>query len=266
MQMGLKLLSAARRARAQPENSRSSYDEIAGMYHELWANWYLPAALPALEELFFSEAPSDCSVLDLCCGSGHVTREIAARGYSVTGVDASAALITIARGELPQVNWLVQDARRLQLSSRFDAALSTFDSLNHILSLDELRRVFRGVHDALKPGGLFVFDMNLEEAYSLDLRQWTVEVAESRVCLARGTYDFAAKLASTELIWFVKTSHGLWRQHRSVVQQRCYLADEIVNALETSGFKAIEAIPAREAGIATELGLGRIFFRARSQV
>lgn len=235
------------------------------MYHALWANWYLPAALPALEKLFFSQMCDGGRVLDLCCGSGHVTRELVSRGYHVTGVDASAALIAIARRELPQVDCYVQDARVLNLDRCFDGVLSTFDSLNHILSLDDLCRVFGRVHHALKSGGWFVFDMNLEEAYSMDLRQWTVDMAENNVGLVRGTYDFATKLARTELIWFVETSDSLWRQHRSVVEQRCYTQREVLVSLENAGFRAIQAIPAREAGARADLGFGRIFFVARAQ-
>jgi SAM-dependent methyltransferase len=159
----------------------------------------------------------------------------------------------------------VQDARALKVDGRFDAVLSTFDSLNHILTLQDLRRVFSGVRDALRPGGLFVFDMNLEQAYSVDLRQWTVHIADDNVGLVRGTYDFVTKLASTELIWFIRKSASLWRQSRSVVEQRCYPQPEIVLALEATGFGAIEVIPASEARITTDLGFGRVFFVARSQ-
>src|ERR1700728_153608 len=96
---------ASERSLEIAQAARSSYDDIADMYHSLWANWYLPAALPALEKLFFSQLCSGGRVLDLCCGSGHVTRELVERGYAVTGVDASAALIAIARRELPQVDF-----------------------------------------------------------------------------------------------------------------------------------------------------------------
>jgi|SRR5579875_2210018 len=275
--MGLRLLSAVRRPRTKippraPElpfipvkqTARSSYDEIAEMYHALWANWYLPAALPALEKLFFLGMPARARVLDLCCGSGHVTRELVRRGYRVTGVDASAALVAIARRELPKAEFQVQDARTLAMEKRFEGALSTFDSLNHILSLDELSRTFAGVHAALKPQGLFVFDMNLEEAYSMDLRQWTVDIAEDTVGLVRGSYDFTAKLASTELIWFIRSSDQLWRQQRSIVEQRCYEQAEIVAALEAAHFREIEAIPARDAGVRTDMAFGRVFFVARA--
>ncbi len=244
---------------------KSSYDDVAGMYHSLWADWYLPSAMPALERLFFSAVPEGSKVLDLCCGSGHVTKELVARGYQVTGVDNSAELISIARNALPRATFLVQDAREISLPEKQDAALSTFDSLNHVLSLEDLKRVFCGVAAALKPGGLFVFDMNLEEAYSLDLREWSVDLKETAVGLVRGTFDTREKRASTELIWFRRDAGSdCWRQTKSVVQQQCYSQAAILDALRASGFAKLEAVSAREAGVTADLGFGRAFFSART--
>ena len=233
------------------------------MYHAMWADWYLPAARPALEGLFFSQVSAGCRVLDLCCGSGHVTRELVRRGYQVTGVDSSAALIDLARQQMPAVDFRVEDIRALTCEAAFDGILSTFDSLNHILNLSDLGQVFTGVFRALSPGGLLVFDMNLEEAYSLDLGNWTVNVSEASVGLVRGSYDTGTKAATSELIWFVRRSDGLWRQHRSIVEERCYTQQEILVALAEAGFRRIEAIAARDAGMRSDVGFGRVFFVAR---
>jgi SAM-dependent methyltransferase len=243
----------------------SSYDEIAGMYHALWADWYFPVARPALEKLFFSQMPTGAAVLDVCCGSGHVTKELVKRGYEVTGIDSSAALIAQARSDLPQVDLQVQDARAMQLPMRYDAALSTFDSLNHMMCINELRLVFDGVHCALVSGGLFVFDMNVERAYLHDHQRWTVNISDESVGLVRGTYCRQEKKASTEIIWFVKAGENdLWKQHRSVVEQRCYARTEIVAALSEAGFREIEAISAEDLGVTADLGFGRVFFVARA--
>lgn len=246
-------------------NFLSSYDNIAGMYDAFWADWYLPAALPALEQLFFSKVSHGSRVLDLCCGSGHVTKELVARGYAVTGVDLSPALIEKARQALPGTEFLVQDARELRLEPGYDAVISTFDSLNHILTAEDLRKVFVRVRQHLVTGGLFVFDMNGEQAYFIDLRQWIGTVGENSVGLVRGTYDTATKTALTELIWFEKKEEpGVWTRKESVVEQRCYPQAEIVTALLESGFKNVEAIAAADAGVTSDLGFGRIFYVARA--
>jgi SAM-dependent methyltransferase len=235
------------------------------MYHRLWNDWYLPSALPALERLFFSQVPAGARVLDLCCGSGHVTKELVARGYDVTGVDASAALIEQARAVLPNVDFRVQDVRVLDLERKFEAVLSTFDSLNHILTLPDLHEVFRRVRSVLQPDGRFVFDMNLEQAYSAELQQWAVTVDDANVTLVRGTYINELHKGETELIWFVRdeVDENTWRRRRSIVEERCYPQSEILLGLREAGFEQIESIAAKDAGMHATLAFGRNFFIAR---
>jgi SAM-dependent methyltransferase len=242
----------------------SSYDDIAPMYHLLWATAYLPAALPALQRLFFSQLPPKARVLDLCCGSGHVTAELVKQGHRVTGVDASRSLIEIAKQQLPTVNFVVQDVRNLDIKGQFDGVLSTYDSLNHILSLEELHAVFSGVYRTLVTGGLFVFDMNIEEAYSLDLHQWSVNIRHDSVGLSRGLYDTITHTAHTELIWFTKNgSEDCWARRQSIVEERCYETADIIQALQFAGFRNIDVQAAVDIGVDREFGHGRYFFSAR---
>jgi SAM-dependent methyltransferase len=242
----------------------SSYDEIAPMYHALWVNSYLPAALPALEKLFFAKMEPHARVLDVCCGSGHVTSELVKHGYRVTGVDSSAALVEIARQSLPFVQFHIQDVRWLDLAGPFDGAISTFDSLNHMLTLEDLHAVFMAVYGALIAGGLFLFDMNLEEAYAHDLHQWLVDIRHDAVGLARGLYDTVTHTAHTELIWFTQRgSESCWQRRQSVVEERCYEKQDIIQALQFAGFRGIEVHPAVEICTDQGFGHGRYFFSAR---
>jgi len=242
----------------------SSYDEIAPMYHALWASSYLPAAQPALANLFFAKIQPHARVLDVCCGSGHVTCELLRQGYRVTGVDNSAALLEIAQQTLPAAQLVLQDVRHLTLPGPYDAAISTFDSLNHMLSLEDLHAVFSGVYSALITGGLFLFDMNLEEAYAQDLHQWLVNIHHDSVGLARGLYDTVTHTAHTELIWFTLKGPGnCWQRRQSVVEERCYEKHDIIHALQFAGFRGIEVHPAVEICTDKDFGQGRYFFSAR---
>jgi SAM-dependent methyltransferase len=221
--------------------------------------------MPALERLFFSKVHCGAAVLDLCCGSGHVTKELVARGYQVAGVDMSASLIVHAQQLLPAAHFFVQDARELNFSDEFDAILSTFDSLNHILTLEDLQRVFAGARRALRAPGIFVFDMNLEEAYSSDLYSWAVTVEDADVTLVRGAYNRELHLGETELIWFQRANadENLWRRHRSVVKERCYPEQDVVAALHKAGFGDVITTSAIDAGMSAQLAFGRRFFAAR---
>ena len=245
-------------------NEDSPYNEIAGLYNLCWERAYLPAALPALDKLFFSYLHPYAKVLDLCCGSGHITAELVRQGFQVTGADNSAKLIELARLRLPNVEFHVQDARQLKQNRTFHGVLSTYDSLNHFLTIEDLSQVFACVKKVLKPGGRFVFDMNMEEAYTLDLRQWTVDLGESNVGLVRGLYDPFSHLARTEVIWFSKENgNNCWRQRKTVVKERCYPQFQIIGALLDCGFHDVEAVPSSLAGITSDLGVGRVFFVAR---
>ena len=234
------------------------------MYHALWFDWYLPAALPALDQLLFSKVQPPAEVIDICCGSGHVTKELVKRGYRVTGVDSSADLIALAQQQLPLTDFFVQDVCALELPGRYAAAVSTFDSLNHILTLPDLQRAFFNIHAALESGAPFVFDMNLHEAYTIDLKQWSVDIHDNSVGLVRGQYDKTTRRARTELMWFSRSSsdRDCWTQRQSVVEQQCYDRADILAALSAGGFHDILALMATDLGVDADLGYGRMFVSA----
>jgi SAM-dependent methyltransferase len=240
----------------------SAYDPIAEMYDRNWSGWYLPGAMPALRKLFFEVIPPGKRVLDVCCGPGHVTAELVARGYQVAGIDNSEQVIRRAKAQVPGCDFAVQDVRALGLRRVFDAALSTFDSLNHLLTEADLQTSLEAVRDVLRPGGLFLFDLNDEDAYRLDMSRWQTTMDSDSVSLVRGTYDAETKIGATELIWFERHGGELWRRQSSTVQERCYEVDAVLRLLAAAGFRRTAAVSAAEAGIKGDLQPGRTYFSA----
>jgi SAM-dependent methyltransferase len=241
----------------------SPYDPVADFYQRGWADWYLPSVRPFLEKFFFSVLPGGASVLDVCCGCGHVTREAVRRGYRVTGIDVSEELIARAARDVPGASFLVADAREFQSTQKFDGALSTFDSLNHLLTYRDLSAAFCRIRNVLKPEAPFVFDMNLEEAYALDLGAWTNYRDENSIGFVRGRYSPAERRARTELIWFARTGDAdCWKRSDALVEEQCYSREEIEGAVKEAGFRKLECYSASEVGIMDDLGYGRLYARA----
>jgi SAM-dependent methyltransferase len=181
----------------------------------------------------------------------------------VTGLDASRELIARASKLLPDSQFVVADARDFTFDRRFDGALSTFDSLNHLLSYADLAAAFRSVKRALKPGAPFFFDMNLEEAYALDLGNWSRHSEENEIGFVRGRYDAATRRGETEVICFFRApGTSLWRRAETVIEEQCYSAEEIRRALREADFSKIEMYTAAQAGVTDELGFGRVYVRA----
>jgi trans-aconitate methyltransferase len=91
-------------------------------------------------------------ILDLGCGTGHLTAEIASRGAHVLGVDRSSTMLDQARRQFPDIQFAVADARAIGFSAEFDAVFSNA-ALHWIPQAAE---VIAGIAKALKPGGRFV--------------------------------------------------------------------------------------------------------------
>src|SRR5438309_1754506 len=111
----------------------SDYDPFAWIYTNYWGHEFHDEVMPALEKLVLKRLPRQASILDVCCGDGRVTRALMRRGYRVTGLDGSEGMLSYARKRVPKAELLLLDAREFQLPARFDAAISTFDSLNHVM-------------------------------------------------------------------------------------------------------------------------------------
>ena len=116
-----------------------AYSRLAGVYDELVVDPCHDRWASFLHELWSADPGGVRSVLDLCCGTGLLAGELIARGYRVVGVDASDAMLAVARERLGAEAALSRmTLPDLTVEGVFDAAVCTFDGLNY-LTPDELR-------------------------------------------------------------------------------------------------------------------------------
>lgn len=131
----------------------AEYDAFAWTYNRYWGRDAVQRFLPVLEKLVLPHLPPDAHVLDLCCGTGQLAQALAERGYQVTGIDGSEEMIRFARINAPNVDFIIEDARQFHLPGTYHAVISTYDSLNHVTSLEELTQVSRMWRHACKTVG-----------------------------------------------------------------------------------------------------------------
>jgi SAM-dependent methyltransferase len=247
--------------RAPAPRPSAGYDPIAWYFDRHWSSHYHPWAIAVLERLLLPRLPAAARVLDLCCGTGVVAGELGRRGYVVTGVDLSGAMLRHARANAPRAALVQADVRRLLLRPRFHAAVSTFDSLNHILSPAELLAVFRNARGALRPGGLLAFDLNLEPRYTRDWRASGCTVDDQHAGFVRGEYDPGTRIGWTWITLFTR-GRG-WERRDVTLAQRYHPPGDVLRLLAEAGFAEPRRVdvPA-ELGVPGGFGEGRCFFVA----
>ena len=136
-----------------------------------WAG--TPAEVDSLLKLL-APAPRG-AILDLCCGPGRHSLELARRGYAVVGVDRTAAYIAEAKQRAKtdhlSIEFVKQDMRRFCRPGAFDAAINMFTAFGYFKNQQDDRRVLLNLHQSLKPGGTLLLEMMGKEILCRNFRE-----------------------------------------------------------------------------------------------
>jgi SAM-dependent methyltransferase len=240
---------------------QGSYDEFAAYYDVYWAAGYLRDFEEGFNETILPLVRPGARVLDLCCGTGRLAAWLGERGFDVTGVDQSSQMLAVARMHAPDAAFIEADARRFTLPQPVDLVLSTFDSINHFASLDELEEVFCCVRGALAEDGLFCFDCITEEGFEYAGDETYAAVGEDHVCVSRSAWDGAARQGVSLLTVFEREGE-LWRRTDAEVREYHHEEQDIEDRLERAGFAAPRVLDAVD-DLGMPHGDGRLFLLTR---
>ncbi|MGQ9550160.1 MAG: class I SAM-dependent DNA methyltransferase [Roseiflexus sp.] len=212
-----------------------------------------------LEDILPRHSIDGRRVLDLACGTGTLALILADAGWQVTGVDRSSAMLAIARNRAQTIDaalrpcfieadmrWLWQTGRAGEHRSEvhpgsFHLVTCTYDSLNYMLTEEELAACFATAAEALVSGGLFLGDMNTR--HFLEYEWGEVEIIERPgfVQINRSRFDPETSCSTMRLIGFVGDDDGGYERFEEVHVERAY-APETVAALITGVGLTLEAV------------------------
>jgi SAM-dependent methyltransferase len=200
-----------------------------------WAN--TPAEVDSILKLL-SPAPRGV-ILDLCCGPGRHSLELARRGFSVVGVDRTSAYVNEAKKRAKvqrlRVEFVKQDMRRFCRPQAFDAAVNMFTSFGYFRNPKEDQRVLLNLHRSLKPRGKLLMDLFGKEilAKKFQERDWREE---------QGVMFLEERKLSQGWSWI----DSRWillkgaKRKEFVVSLRLYSAKELSDLLRVCGFEKVQ--------------------------
>ena len=151
--------------------SLTSYRKFAYVYDELMADMPYSDWLSFAHEAWERYGQPE-TVVDLGCGTGSITIPLLDSGLTVTGIDLSADMLSVARQRLDstalgarlyhdgRVNWVQQNMTAWELPEPVDSVISFCDCINYLLEEEEVIRTFQRTYQGLKPGGTFLFDVH----------------------------------------------------------------------------------------------------------
>lgn len=225
--------------------SASAYTSLASVYDRLNSGVDYPMWADYIERqfsLYAKNKPS--SLLDLACGTGSMTVELARRGYDMTGVDLSDEMLAVARAKCDaerfthDVLLVRQDMSELELYGTVNAVVCCLDSLNYLTETGALKRALVRVHTYLEPDGLFVFDMNAPAKFLrvYGMNSYILE-DDGIFCAWQNIYNNKTKLCDFYLSIFRENADGSWERFDEEQRERCYSLRTIKKLLCETGFE-----------------------------
>ena len=219
------------------------YDKFASAYQRgpylRFSQSLVESVLPEyLAELEFQPQ----NFLDVACGEGSFAVGMAKLGYQVTGIDQSPRMIALAqqRGKKDgvDVHFIVEDMRSIPFQGEFDLVTCFFDSLNYMLTVKDLHSAFKGAYRSLRPGGLFIFDMNTIYGLAVDWMRSETYIqneAEDFIEIHRQSYDYENQVATMDITAFTQRG-DYWERMDETHRERGYPIADIQFLLHETGY------------------------------
>lgn len=144
-------------------------------------------------------------VADLGCGTGELLLKLADDGYDMIGIDASVDMLSIAREKLnkaskPEVLLLCQPLEEMDLYGTINAAVSSFDTFNHLTKKQNMA-AFNKINLFMEQNGTFIFDVNTPYKHKEILADNTfiAEDGEGVECVWKNTFLIQEQATKIEL-------------------------------------------------------------------
>ncbi len=174
------------------------YAGLAEVYEAMYQTFIDYDAEFQLYSQLLKQAPGR-SVLEIGCGSGHLTPRFEQAGFRYAGLDLSADMLKIARSKSPESDFWEADMRHFDLPEPVDGAIMTGRTISYLLPFQDVYDCFVSVRQNLRDKGLFCFDF-------IDAARFIPRIREQERVVHRAEYQ--GKHFFRESFWKPNLTYG----------------------------------------------------------
>lgn len=186
------------------------------------------------------------SILELACGTGSMAQRLAPFTSKMVGIDFAQPMIDIAKEKLhehqidiPLYRASMADFSHLNLDKNYELAICLYDSLNYLLSEEEVQQCFAQTYDHLVAGAGFIFDVTTEYNLLHNFAGFTyAENYDDSSYIWENEYDIVEKICRSKVTIFIRED-GLFQKHIEEHIQKVYTTKMLKRWAEAAGFEIL---------------------------
>ncbi|NLG28879.1 MAG: class I SAM-dependent methyltransferase [Chloroflexi bacterium] len=220
------------------------YEDYAAVYDAAGQLQFSQRMVPYLQRLLGRHPAPGTTLAEVACGTGTVAVAMARAGWRVYGVDGAPAMLeqarAKARAEGVQIDWSVQDMRSFALPQPVHLVTCLYDSINYMLTSDDLSAAIQRAYSALTPQGLYLFDMNTAAVMATWADGTYFTDTETLTWIMSTDYDPRRQRTTVRVTCFERLdAGGLYRKIAEEHAEQAYPEEHVATLLVDAGF-AIE--------------------------
>ena len=220
------------------------FSALAGYYDRLNGADY-PAYCDYIKKVFAKHGSGkEELVLDLGCGTGELTSEMAKRGYDMIGVDISPDMLSEASMRAYEAEqsilYLLQDMRSFELYGTVDAIICALDGVSYLYSREDVLKCLRLVRNYLNPGALFLFDVNSVYRFYEVFAKRDYFLEEDGVYLGwRSDVDEKSGECDLLLTLFIENDDGTFTKREEVQTEKIWTREQMEEMISEAGLETV---------------------------
>lgn len=226
----------------------SGYHSFSYFYDKLTSNISYKQRAEYFDMLIKKHNGTQNLLLDLACGTGSLSEEFSRMGYDVIGVDASEEMLNEALDKKfdsgLNIQYLCQDMTELDMFGTIDVTICALDSINHLKSIDDVKKTFQKVFLFCEPNGLFIFDINTPYKHQNILADNTfIYDLDDVFCVWQNSFDSSSKDCRVDITLdiFGKNENGFYQRYYDELSEIAFKREIIESLLISAGF-IVEAV------------------------